>query len=264
MSPRPIKNLIPKIRKKLPIALNIIEEKNLKKITSKPTNLKKIIDELMTNIESENHWATFYLIQIFSERIADFIIVKEKDFFKTRKIPNNSKKGYFTIKEKIKDNFCFGDKIRCLKELSNSSRHTTKDFEIFIDILELLRFIRNKYMFHVTNYDEYSFIYKKENMYKKEECFIKNFSGLVKKMKLLMNDFHGRSYEWHLLERYSSHFEYSIKDYNGYIEMSKKSKGRRMINNVGVYEVIPSILSRISYVSILFLGRKDLELFNKD
>lgn len=260
LSPKRIINLIPKIEKHLPKALDIIENENIKKITNKPTNIKELLDELRLNIKSENHWATFYLIQIFSERVADFIIVNENDFFREKKIPNSSKKGYFTIKEKIEDNFYFYNKILCLKELSKSSCRTTKDFETLIDILELLRFIRNKYMFHVTNYDEYSFIHQKKDMYKKEECFINNVSKLVEKLKLLMNDFNKNSYEWQLLERYSSHFESSINDYTRLIEISKKSNGQRTINNVGVNEVMPDLLSRVSYIFILFLGKNDLSL----
>jgi len=243
--------------------LIFIEKKSIKKITGKPTNIKEILNELKENIESENHWATFYLVQIFSERITDFIIFSKKDYFKERKISFNDGKSNFTIKKKVKNNrFSFGNKIRCLEELINSGCYTSKDFKTFLDVLKLLCFIRNRYMFHVTNYDEYSFIYEKKDMYKKEEHFIKNFKVLVERMKYLMNDFHGNSYEWHLLEENSFFLEHDIKSYEKHIERFKKSDGRRMINNVGVYEEIPSILSRISYVFILFLGRKNLNLLS--
>jgi len=252
MSPKPIINLIPKIEKQLPIFLDIIEKKNIYKITNKPTNIKEILIELKANIKSKNHWATFYLVQILSERIADFMIITEKDFFKAKKI--SSSNGYFTIEKKIiDDKFCFADKINCLKELSSCNQYNTKDFETLIDILELLRFIRNKYMFHVTNYDEYSFIYNIRDMYKKDKSFYKNLSELVKRMKYLMNDFHKKSYEWQLLERYSSSFTRSINT-------NKQKNVKRTTNYTGVYEPLPGMLSRISYVFILFLGRKNLKL----
>ncbi len=259
MSPKPIINLIPKIEKQLLISLDVIEKKNIYKITNKPTNINELLKELKANIKSKNHWATFYLIQILSERIADFMIIKEKDKIKSLTIKKKNKKN-MTLKDLIiEDDLSFYNKIFILEKIVDNK---SKDFRILLNIMKLLKFIRNKYMFHVTNYDEYSFIYKKDEMWEKEKHFINNLNDLVKKMITLMEDFDKKSYEWQLLERYSSSFKRSIENYKRSIDICKQKNGRRIIDNTGVYEPLPGMLSNISYVFILFLGKKNLKLFS--
>ena len=263
MSHKPITNLIPKIRKQLLIALDIIEKENIKKITNKPTNIKEILIELRTNIESENHWATFYLIQIFSERIADFLLIKERDNLKHIKIEKGKK--YFTMEELVvKNRLSFNDKIFFLEKIIYIKYNEFKDFKIILNIMKLLCFIRNRYMFHMINYDEYSFIYKKNEIWKKEEHFIKNLEKLVLNMNDIMKDLRRNSYAWHLLERNSSFFKRSIEYYKKSIIVCKKKNGRRTIDNTCIYEQLPGVLSTISYVFILFLGRKNLKLFSEE
>ncbi len=265
-----------KVKVQLLTSLEVIEKENIKKISGTPTNIKELINELRANIEQDNAWSTFYLIQIFAERIVDFMILKENNLLK------QNSDDFKTMEKKVKKNrLTLGPKIKYLEGLNNYCDSKSEDFEILIKILELLNFIRNRFMFHVTNYDEYSFIYSPDERYKKEKHLIKDFKELKRRIDNVLSEFHKETIEWWLLERYSASLAHSIKSYERLIETQKKSieiyrqytedkrdsygrkerRGKRSVDNTGIYEQLPRMLSRISFIFILFFGKNDLNLF---
>lgn len=267
-----------RVNAQLLTSLEVIEKENIKKISGAPTNIKEIIKELRANIKQDNAWATFYLIQIFAERVADFIISGENDLVKQN--PDFFKR----IKKKVEGNwFTLGIKISCLEELNKSKNCKNKDLEILIKILKLLALIRNRFMFHVINYDEYSFIYEPDERYKKEEHFIEDLKELKENIDDVLVEFPEGTLERWLLNGESTSLKQSIKSYKRLVETQKKSielykqytedqgipyrgnerrRGKRSVNNVGVYEQLPHMLSRISFIFILFFGKNDLNLFD--
>jgi hypothetical protein len=242
-------------------SLEIIENENIKKISSTIVGSNELIKELRANIKLDNIWSTFYLIQIFAERIADSIIRRENECLK-----KNIKELEFIKKYVEKNRSTLNKKIEILKKLKNSGNCNTKDFEILIKILELLTFIRNRFLFHVTNYDEYSFIYGQEVKYKKEEHLIDDFKELKEKIDFVMEEFDQGTLEWWLLERYSTFLGSSIKNYKQLVDRQKnynarRTRGKTTVDNTGIYAPLIEILSRISFIFILFFGKEDLNLF---
>lgn len=228
-------------------------KKNVEKITSGYAfaNIDTLIKELENNIIIGNYFSTFYNVETLAERIFDLIIQKENDLLdeeEREKIVEDMKKGKFTLQSKID-----------LVEKTIHKKHQTEDMSILIKIVYLLQRMRNKFMFHIGNYDDYQFVFGDDTA-KKEE-FLKNkilkpvLTEIEKVEAAVKGKLNERLAEY-LLEWYH---KYWTKLCNFYEE--NKSDEKTPVLNIDIYQHFPQNFAELSYIFILFFGKPDLNLF---
>jgi hypothetical protein len=226
--------------------LHRIKNKNIKQICPYSiANFDHLIDETENAIILGNYWSIFYCVELLAERTADIIIRENKEMVQDEyeKIKNKLKEGKLSLELKIKLlNIIFS-------EIKNS------DLKIFIAFLTLLQRIRNKFMFHINNYDDYSFVLddgEKEELLRKLVSTIKEETDKVS--KLLVDDASSKK----ILDTYSASFQNLIDLFR---EM--KPKEGTTVCNMIIYDDLPLFFAEISYGFILFFGKENFS-FNKE
>jgi len=235
------------IKKVLLEHLNRLEY-NLKKIERHSVaNVNSIINELKNNIIMENYYSIFYNVELLAERIVDLIIKKEK-FHLTAKFEE--------IKSKFEENrFTLDSKIKLLKILYE--KFGTDDIKIFVKIIELLQRMRNKFMFHIYNFDDYQFVFGPHIGMKEELLQNKIIKSVKEEIDAVLKLLEEGGIDKKIVKFYSKYFGGLIKYYD-----REKSDEEKYILNVEIYDNLPRNFAEISYLFILFFGKENLNLFS--
>jgi len=228
--------------------LDVIRTKNIKKITPYDVRgLNTIVAEIKNNIITRSHWSVFYTIECLAERIIDTIIVRENKLLMGE---------YGNIRKNIKSNhYTLGNKIVLLEKIY--CEHKTPDLNIMIKIIKLLQDVRNKYMFHLFDCDDYSFIYPVGETHEKEKEMMKLMTSVKDSVEEVRELFKEGILERHILDFYFKSWSnlievYDISEYGPDVSVS----------NSAIYSMFPECFARFAYVLILFLGKDDLSLFD--
>lgn len=239
----PLDNIEKKIRKLSDLCHNTRSDV----VMIPPYGSLQIIQELKSNIILKNQWAIIYLIFTLSERYADYLIS-----LNSRLISSND---YDDIKEKLdsKNRSLIIDleyKIGKLKRIMNQRK--SKYIHKLISLLYLYKTIRNAFMFHFKNVDEYSFVYTKENINKKEE----SLKGELEKINSSINDslkqFDGNDNIFSILDGCKNRIDSIMRFY----EKNQSDENFFLIND-RIYRDLIDIFSVISYTFIYFLDSEE-------
>jgi len=229
--------------------LEIIKNKNIKKITTSTiSGFDGIVEETKNNIIFRNYWATFYGIIILYERTADAIIKRENQLLTTK---------FAEIKRKLNnDGLGLSDKIKYLKEINKT--HQTQDLKLLIGIGDMLARMRNKFMFHVKTYDDYYFVFRPNDIGKKETLLKKNLKSIKKEVDNVLKLLQKVGADRNILQYYSA----SLKGMIDYYDSNQSTKDS-IINSSLIYGHFPKIFAELSQVFILFFSKEDLKLFKE-
>lgn len=216
-------------------------------VTIPPHGFPQITRELKGNIILNNQWAIFYLIFTLSERYTDYLITLNSKLF--------SKNSCKDIKEKLdsKNRSLYIDlefKIGKLKHIRN--QHKSKYIHKFISLLYLYREIRNAFMFHFKNVDEYSFVYPKKNIHEKEESLKGELENIISTINDSIKQFKGNTNIIDILDTSKKRIDDIIRFY----EKNQSDETYFLIND-NIYQDLIKIFSEISYTFIYFLDSEE-------
>lgn len=235
-------------RKLLFKKLEIFTSKNIRQISAYTiTNLDEIIREIKSNLVTNSHLSLYFLINSLAERICDGIIqhhnesLSEKD---RNHILSRIEVGKFSMKEKI---------IQLEKIMKKKG---SEEGQELIGYLELLKEIRNKFMFHFLDNDEYFSFYPKEREDEKDKNLNRMFQGISEKIDSLLNLMKVKDDERRIIEVYKKSIKNVIK-LLGEITYSSDSHTSTSL----FYRDFSKYFTHISYAFVLFLGRENLKLF---
>ncbi|RLF50998.1 MAG: hypothetical protein DRN11_03565 [Thermoplasmata archaeon] len=230
--------------------------KNIEKITKgyAVANINSLIEELKNNILMRNYFSIFYNVETLAERILDLIIKKENDLIEKEiqhEIIKYIDDGYFTLQKKIE----------LLEEIMHK-KHATKDMKILIKIIKLLQRIRNKFMFHIVNFDDYQFVFG-DDMGKKEEFLQRKILEPIKSEIDNISDIleEGEFDERKLVETLIKFYQKYLERLYEFYSKERSNKDVEIVN-IDIYEHFPQNFAEISYIFILFFGKSNLNLFN--
>jgi hypothetical protein len=232
--------------------LNNILKNKLISFTNKEE--KYIIKELIQNLKFDNYRSSFYLTLILSEYIVDRIIIINKD-----KIKNNNFrkiKKFINIEEE-KTFLSLGKKIDILKTILPNKTNTS---QLFKNILELLNLIRNRYLFHFTDLDDYSFVIPENDLFKKEQKLQKHFIEIKKTIADIIKNYNLNNLELNLLIENAANFQDSTIDYSRLINIQQIPERKTRVNSKGLTSLLPKTLSKLSMIFLLFLNENNLKL----
>jgi len=237
------------LRKLIFNRLKTFEYENIKQVSIYTiTNLDKLISEIQQNLVTNSHFALYFLINSLAERICDGIIQNHKEPLDEKDkehILLKIKDGRFSMHEKI-------IKIeKILKEKGGS------EGQEFIGYLKLLHEIRNKFMFHFLDNDEYFSFYPKEREGEKDENLKEIFQIILGKIDYILSLINVMDEEKMVLEVYKKTIENVIK-LLGEITYSPDSH----TTTSNFYRSFSEYFTHISYAFILFLGRDNLKILN--
>jgi len=228
--------------------------KNIKQITVYDiTNLRNFVFEIKDNIITNSPFSIYFLINSLAERICDGII----SYYGEEILKDKQEEIANLLKEESIGNYSMFNKIKYVKEII--SKKGSKDGKQLILYLELLKGIRNKFIFHFLDSDEYHFIYSDEEKSEKEENLILIFNKVLDRINSLLEtiDSTENELESHILENMKKNLGDVIKLLDEYIP--KKGVGHCTSN---LYSDFSENFVYIAYSFILFLGRENLKLFN--
>jgi len=193
-----------------------------------------------------SYWSVFYLVHSLSERIIDSIIVSRKEDLKA---------DYEKIQKKIESKHMdLGFKITLLEKLYE--HYKTDDLNLIISSAKLLKEIRNKFMFHPLDYDDYSFIYELDEISKKDDLVENLVRSIKETLDNLLALIKTAGLEKNILQYYSKSFGSLISLFS-----KNKSSSEVSVSYSNIFRDFPRYFTELSYVFILILGREDLNLF---
>lgn len=234
-------------RKPIEYQLSVVSKVNKKlydKYCWKSTvpDLKAVIEELRKNILLEQYYSAFYCIQRFSEILTDRLL---SDYIK----------GYNQKSDKIiecmdRKVFTFNTKIGMLKHYL-SKIEDKDDLLLLIELLKLINTIRDTYMFHLNNFEEYWHIFLEEH--KKEEFLCRIFKDILDQINIVKQ--HSKKYE-----NVSKILDYFKDSYERVLEMYKKIiEDTTPCGNFVIYESFPKELYLLSFSLFKFLEKSELK-----
>ena len=122
--------------------------------------------------------------------------------------------------------------------------------------------MRNKFMFHIKNYDDFSFIFE-ENISEKEDLLCELFKSIKNEIDIVVKLLKKTS----IINKYSNLLNYYPRYFDECIDFykSKKWGDNATVDNSQIYNALPRYFAMIaaSYF-LLFFGKEDLNLFDKD
>jgi hypothetical protein len=219
-------------------------EKNLKEIYSYDIcGVRKLIEEIRINIIISSEWSSFYSLYCLMEKVLDILIIRE----------NKLLNEYFPfIKEQMqKGNFTIDKKIFIIKKLNG--KNFKPDLKALINFSELMQRIRNKFMFHLNNYEEYSFVFP--DIGEKEDMFVNNIKFIREAIESSVELLNERSVEKQILLYYSD----VLNKITGFLSQNRSNQEVYVSNNT-FYEELPEFFSQIACILIILLAKDDLNL----
>jgi len=236
------------VRRLLFKRLKTFEVENIKQISSYTiTNLDKIIGEIRHNLITNSHLALYFLINSLAERICDGIIqyhnepLDERD---KKHIVSRIEVGKFFMEEKI---------VKVEKIMKNKG--TTEGQEL-VEYLKLLKEIRNTFMFHFLDNNEYLFLYPKEREEEKDKNLLQIFQKILDKSNNLLSLLKVKDEEKRLIEVYGR----AMENVMGHLKNITYSPDVST-NTSTFYRSFSEYFTHISYSFIFFIGRENLRLF---
>jgi len=212
-------------------------------------NINSLIEELRNNIIMRNYFSIFYNVETLAERIVDLIIGKKKGSINEEiccKIREDMNNEGFTLQSKIKR----------LKEVYDDE---TPDTKMLIKIIQLLQRIRNKFMYHIVNYDDYQFVFSDDIGKKDEFLQRKIIQPILEEIRAVKDIIKEISFENQLTKNLLDFYQKSWTKLSEFYEREKSSNDS-IILNIDIYEHLPQNFAEISYIFILFFGKHDLRL----
>ncbi len=208
-----------------------------------PFGVDYLLSELQRNILLSNHWSVFYLTCMLSERYGDLLVFlhhkllseEEIQSIKTKLDPSE-RRSYLNFDYTI-------TRLGAINKILKSDYISQ-----LIEYLRVFQKIRNKFMFHFKDVDEYAFVYSSEEIHQKEE-YLKDMlikiNGVLEPILQSTNDKHILE----LITDASGQIDASIKLYDD----SKDGTGSFLVNDL-VYGDLVRSFSKISFAFIIFLG----------
>lgn len=236
-------------RKLLFKKLEIFKSKNIRQISDYTiTNLNTIIIEIKNNLITNSYLSLYFLINSLAERVCDGIIQHHNE-------PLSGKdKNNILLRIKV-GKFSMGEKIIQLEKIMK--KKGTKEGQELIAYLKLLKEIRNKFMFHFLDNDEYFSLYPKKREDEKDKNLKKIFQEILSKIHSLLSSMKVKDDERRIIEVYKKSIE-NVIWLLGEITYSPNSHTSTSL----FYRDFSKYFTHISYAFILFLGRENLKLFS--
>lgn len=224
-------------------------EKNIKRIIPYDiTNLNEIISEIKNNIIVNSPLSICFLVNFLSERICDGIISLHGEG-----ILDDEKNE---IAKKLKNKYYMRDKISYVKKIL--SKKGTKEGNQLIKYLELLKIVRNKFVFHFVDNDEYFFVYPDDRKGEKEGNLKSVFQEILNKILPLLEDLNKDKREMdeaNILKVMNQNLGGVIKYLDGYAYKKEVSHDMGLL-----YRDFSENFVYIAYAFLLFLGRENLKI----
>jgi len=236
-------NSLDNVEKRIRTLSEICKKYNSNVVRIPPYGFIQISRELKRNIILHNYWSIFYLNFTLSERYADYFINLNSKLF--------SPKDCADIKTKLDSknrtlNMDFDFKIGKLKHI-NSQHQSTYILKLYT-LLDLYRIIRNTFMFHFIDIDEYSFVYSGKDIQEKEKSLHGELVNLHSNINVVMRQFKDNQKIKNILQS-------SIQKIESIIEFYSKNQSTEeyFLINDAIYNDLIRIFSVISYTFIFFL-----------
>jgi hypothetical protein len=182
-----------------------------------------------------------------AERICDGIIQYHNNSLDERDrehIRSRIELGKFSMNEKI---------TKVEKIIRNEGSDSGQEF---LNYLKLLNEIRNKFMFHFLDNDEYLFLYSEEKRAEKDQNLRKILQCILDKTNEVLGSLNAEDEEKRIIEVYAKTMEKVIKLLDE-IDYPPDTHTSTSI----FYRDFSEYFTYISYAFIFFLGRENLKLF---
>jgi hypothetical protein len=236
-------NSLDNVEKRIRMLSDICKKYNSNVVRIPPYGFTQITRVLKRNIVLHNYWSIFDLNFTLSERFADYLINLNSKLFTSKdcddiKIKLDSKNRTL--------NMDFDFKIGKLKHIN--SQHQSTYIHRLITLLSLYRIIRNAFMFHFRNIDEYSFVYSDKEIQDKEKSLKGELENIHSNINNTMNQFKENQNIKNILQG-------SIQKIESIIEFYKmnQSNNEVFLINDAIYNDLIKIFSVISCTFIFFL-----------